>query len=137
MSKKNVPTNPSPEAKVPSALTSSPFGALASLRAALPTAPEQPEAEPREAAKPKTDPRFANKLVVARSKKGRGGKTVTVVRGVVGDRATLDALAKGLRHALGCGSSVEDGELVVQGEQLERVAAWLESQGAKRVVIGT
>lgn len=114
--------------------SANPFAALASLKASLPVGQE---AQPAKAKAPPLDKRFVGKIVVAKSKKGRGGKTVTCVRGVDANQAQLELLAKELRQALGCGSMVEEGEILVQGEQTERVAKWLEGQGAKRVVIGT
>jgi len=69
--------------------------------------------------------------VVRFSRKGRRGKTVTLVSGVLAGREGL--LAK-LRRELGVGARIEDEQLVVQGHQVERVARWLESQGALRVV---
>lgn len=112
---------------------SNPFAKLAALKDALPEGEK-----PKEAAKPAVvDRRFANKLVVAKSRKGRGGKTVTAIRGIAGTPDQLEEIARDLKKALGVGASVEDGEVLVQGEQEKRVAAWLEAQGAKRVVIGT
>lgn len=112
----------------------SPFAALAALKETLPEGrpPDPPRAPP---APP--DRRFAGKIVVARSRKGRGGRTVTCVRGIDASPEQLEAIARELKRALGCGASVEDGEVLVQGEQEPRVAAWLEAQGAKRIVIGT
>src|SRR5690606_31406947 len=63
--------------------------------------------------------RLGGKIVVRRSRKGRGGKTVTLVQGVDGG---VEELARRLRKALGCGTSVDDGEIVVQGDQVARVA---------------
>ena len=76
------------------------------------------------------------KIVIARDARGRGGKTVTTVRGVVGSAALLEALAKELRHELGLGVKVDDGTLLVQGAQSERLAACLTRRGALRIVIG-
>lgn len=109
----------------------SPFGALASLKDALPKGPEREV--PAAAAETRPDP-FAGKIVVAKSRKGRGGKTVTTVTGIGGP---LEELARDLKHALGCGAVVEDRAIVVQGEQEERVKAFLEKRGARRVVLGT
>lgn len=116
--------------------SANPFAALASLKASLPEG-QAPEAASLKAKAPPVDKRFLGKIVVAKSKKGRGGKTVTCVRGIDANEAQLEQLAKEIRQALGCGSTVEEGEILVQGEQLDRVAKWLEGQGAKRVVKGT
>ncbi len=114
--------------------SASPFAALAALKESLPEGMRRAEAAP---AAPAVDRRFVGKIVVAKSRKGRGGKTVTTVRGIDATGEALDSIARELKKALGCGASVENGEVVVQGEQEPRVAAWLEAQGARRVVIGT
>ena len=76
----------------------------------------------------------AGPVRVSRESKGRGGKTVTLVRGLALDGAALDALGKCLRSAMGAGGTVKDGVLEVQGDHAERVVAWLQAQGhdAKR-----
>ena len=62
---------------------------------------------------------------VARETKGRGGKTVTLVRGLALDAVALAALAKALRSACGAGGAQKDGVIEIQGDHRERVAAWL------------
>ncbi len=71
---------------------------------------------------------------VTREKQGRGGKTVTVVRGLPLDAETLAALGKRLRTACGAGGTTKDGVLEVQGDHAERVVALLQAEGhaAKR-----
>ncbi len=112
----------------------SPFAGLAGLRDALPAGPA-----PRQDAAPKApavaDP-FGGKVVVSRSRKGRGGRTVTVVGGLRGGDAVLEGLCRDLKKALGCGASVEGETIVVSGELSERVKKWLEDAGAKRVIVG-
>jgi translation initiation factor 1 len=66
---------------------------------------------------------------VSRETQRRGGKVVTVIRGVDRDDATLAALGKRLRTACGAGGSVKDGVLEVQGDQRDRVVALLEQDG--------
>ncbi len=41
------------------------------------------------------------------------------------------------KRALGCGGAVEDGALVLQGDQRDRVARWLERRGVRKVTVGT
>ncbi len=77
--------------------------------------------------------RFAPKVVLRETRKGRGGKTVTVVDGVLGGR---DALAKELRKRLGAGVRVEGEQIVVQGRMSTRIAAFLERRGARKIVVG-
>jgi translation initiation factor 1 len=71
---------------------------------------------------------------VTREKQGRGGKTVTVVRGLPLDAEALATLGKRLRTACGAGGTCRDGVLEVQGDHAERITAWLQQQGhaAKR-----
>jgi len=71
---------------------------------------------------------------VSRESKGRGGKTVTLVRGLPLDADTLADLGKRLRAVCGAGGTAKDGVLEVQGDHAERVVAWLQAQGhpAKR-----
>jgi len=64
---------------------------------------------------------------VRHERKGRGGKTVTLVEGIAAlDDAGRKALARALGKALGCGASVEDDAVVLQGDQRERATEWLE-----------
>jgi len=107
----------------------SPFDAFAALRDKL------PEGRKDEAPKPAAKTVFAEKVVVARSKKGRGGKVVTTIAGVI--PSALETMAHDLRKALGCGATVEDALIVVQGDQAPRVRTFLEARGAKRVIIGS
>ncbi len=89
-------------------------------------APAEPEAEPAPEAIA-----FGPKVVVRYSRKGRGGKAVTLLSGVTSGH---DALLDRLRRELGLGARREGDDLVLQGEQVERVARWIESQGVKKVV---
>lgn len=66
---------------------------------------------------------------VSRQTKGRGGKSVTVVKGLALDAAALAALGKQLRTACGSGGTVKDGVIEIQGDHCERVMAALKSQG--------
>jgi translation initiation factor 1 len=66
-------------------------------------------------------------------KKGRGGKAVTVAAGVSGSSDFVHGLAKELKAACGAGGTVkktaESFEIEVQGDQRERVEAWLRARG--------
>ena len=66
---------------------------------------------------------------VSRESKGRGGKTVTLVRGLALDAEALAALGKRLRAACGAGGTVKDGVLEIQGDHAERVFAQLQAEG--------
>ena len=66
---------------------------------------------------------------VSREKQGRGGKTVTVVRGLLLDATALTTTGKQLRAACGAGGTAKDGVIEVQGDHVERVMAWLTEAG--------
>lgn len=71
---------------------------------------------------------------VSRQSKGRGGKTVTLVKGVALDAIALAALGKQLRTACGSGGTVKDGVIEVQGDHCDVVMQTLGKLGhaAKR-----
>lgn len=79
-------------------------------------------------------PAFPARVVLRRERKGRGGRTVTRVQGLGWDDAALAELARAMARALGCGATIEDGDVVLQGDPGERAAAWLEERGVRRVV---
>jgi translation initiation factor 1 len=64
---------------------------------------------------------------VFREKGGRGGKTVTVVRGL--PRGDVQGVASDLKRHCGTGGSVKDGKVEIQGDHREKAAARLESRG--------
>lgn len=66
---------------------------------------------------------------VSRETKGRGGKGVTLVRGLALDEAGLVAIAKQLKAACGSGGTVKDGTIEVQGDHRERVVEWFKKDG--------
>lgn len=66
---------------------------------------------------------------VSRQTKGRGGKCVTVVKGVALDAAALAALGKQLRTACGSGGTVKDGVIEIQGDHCDLVMEVLNKHG--------
>lgn len=77
------------------------------------------------------------KIVVRRERKGHGGKTVTRITGLEGTADELNALARSLAKSLGVGAKLEDAEIWVQGDQIDRLQEALRQRGAKRVIVGT
>lgn len=69
------------------------------------------------------------KLRVSIEKKGRGGKTVTLVNGFTGTEDDLKALGKLLKAKCGVGGSIKDGEILIQGEFKQRVIDLLKAEG--------
>lgn len=82
---------------------------------------EEPEAETLEPTR--------QKLRVSIERKGRGGKTATVVKGFVGTEADLADLARTLKNRLGVGGSAKEGEIIIQGELKDKVTALLRTLG--------
>jgi translation initiation factor 1 len=66
---------------------------------------------------------------VSRQSKGRGGKTVTLVKGVALDAIALAALGKQLRTACGSGGTVKDGVIEIQGDHCDLVMETLKKLG--------
>ena len=66
--------------------------------------------------------------VLRLEKKGRAGKSVTVVAGLPRNLAFLEALAKELKRACGCGGSVVGDSVEIQGDQRTRVRALLQAK---------
>jgi translation initiation factor 1 len=104
---------------------------FANLRERLPAGWEPPPAP----APPVGAPPAPARAVVRIERKGRGGKEATVVEKLGLPPQALEAWLAEARRALGCGGAVEDGALVLQGDQRERVARWLEARGVPRVTV--
>ncbi len=74
---------------------------------------------------------------VVRETNGRGGKTVTVVTGFTGiGLPEKESLAKKMRAACGCGGTVKEGRIEIQGDQRETVAKILTEAGFRPVFAG-
>ena len=79
--------------------------------------------------KPPVLPSADGVVRVSRETKGRGGKAVTLVKGVALDAAALAALGKQLKAACGSGGTVKDGVIEVQGDHVDRLVGWLAAAG--------
>ena len=66
---------------------------------------------------------------VMRDRKGRGGKTVTVITGVVASGEELSALAQQLKKLCGSGGTIKDGNIEIQGDHCDKVMAKLTALG--------
>jgi translation initiation factor 1 len=85
--------------------------------------------ETEDAPEDETLPKQQQRLRVSIEKKGRGGKTVTVVTGFVGSEEDLKELGRMLKSKCGVGGSSKDGEVLIQGELKQRVIDLLKAEG--------
>lgn len=107
---------------------------LSGLRAAfqgreLPSGPDA--APPAE-----SEPKAPGRVIVRRERSGRGGKTVTLAEGPGLQGRKLEPLAREIAHALGAGARVEQNAIVVQGDQSDRLIAWLTKNGFGSITRG-
>ena len=75
-------------------------------------------------------------LHLHRETKGRGGKAVTIIRNFVGSDSDLQALGKAVKGHCGTGGSAKDGEIIIQGDQRNKVRTYLIEKGYKTKNIG-
>ena len=68
---------------------------------------------------------------VRRETKGRGGKTVTTISGVPLAEEPLKELASVLKKRCGCGGSLKDGVIEIQGDHVDLLLAELLKRGFK------
>jgi len=113
-------------------LGQNPFAGLSGT--GLPSAPQTNR--PPAAAKPEPG-RNRGRVDIKRTTAGRGGKTVTLVTGFVGiGLPEKEQLAKKMRNACGCGGTVKDGDIEIQGDQREKIAQILSDAGFRPVFAG-
>ena len=82
--------------------------------------------------KKKNEPLSGN-AVLSKEKKGRGGKEVTVIRGLKGD---LKPLLKSLQKFCGSGGKIKNTQIELQGDQRRKAARYLEEQGIRCKISG-
>ena len=76
-----------------------------------------------------TLPKNQQKLRLNMERAGRGGKTITLVKGFVGSDKDINALCKLLKQKCGVGGSVKDGEIIIQGDHRQRLVEILKKEG--------
>lgn len=73
---------------------------------------------------------------VQREKKGRGGKTVTMITGIEADKKTLSDLLKKLKKRFGCGGAVKNWVIELQGDLAEQATEYLKKEGFATKQVG-
>ncbi|MFM1897241.1 MAG: hypothetical protein RLZZ385_2315 [Pseudomonadota bacterium] len=108
----------------------SPFGAK--------NAPGSPKSPPNANRSAPGQPTTPNDGIVRihREKAGRGGKEVSVIKGLALNEQDLAALAKELKAKCGTGGTVKDGSIEIQGDHRERLKTLLETKGHKVKLAG-
>ena len=88
-----------------------------------------PDWRPEEEPQAETLPPSKQTLKIRMERKGRGGKTAIIVSGFIGNNEDLLQLAKTLKTACGVGGSAKDGEIIIQGNCLDKVREKLHKEG--------
>ena len=117
-----------------SALGNNPFAKLAVSKDALPKG--TPAAPPQNSPPKDAAPSAPARAVVRTERKGRGGKTATIVSHLELPADQLETWCAELRKKLGVGGSVEGDTIVIQGDQRERLADLLVAKGVRKVTRG-
>ena len=111
-----------------------PFASLSSE--GLPPAPEETPA-PKTASSRSTRPKDRGRVDILRQTANRGGKTVTVVKNFVGiGLPEKEKLAKQMQKSCGCGGTVKDGHIEIQGDKRDEIARILTAAGFRPVFAG-
>lgn len=69
------------------------------------------------------------KLRVWLDSKQRAGKTVTLITGFIGTETDLEKLTKQIKNFCGTGGNAKNTEIIIQGDQREKVLQWLLKNG--------
>jgi translation initiation factor 1 len=96
-----------------------------------------PAGEPDPPSSRKLKHKSRGRVDIIRNTKGRGGKTVTVVKNFVGiGLLEKEKLAKEMQKACGVGGTVKEGRIEIQGDKREEVARILSAAGFTPVFAG-
>ena len=69
------------------------------------------------------------KLKILLDKRQRAGKKVTLIEGFIGHSVDVETLGKKLKTFCGTGGYVKDGQIMVQGDNRDKVLQWLQQNG--------
>ena len=66
-------------------------------------------------------------------KKGRGGKSVSIIKGLTCDDDTLEEMGRTLRKKCGVGGSIKQGEIIIQGNHRDKIKTILQDMGYRNI----
>jgi translation initiation factor 1 len=117
-------------------LGQNPFGALSGL--SLPAGAAVVKGSAKTAGSESQSPlKNRGRVDVLRTTAGRGGKTVTIAKGFTGiGLPEKTQLAKTMQKICGCGGTVKDGQIEIQGDKRDEVARVLSEAGFRPVFAG-
>ena len=118
--------------------SNNPFAALSGENL-VPRPSRTAESTPQTGQKAEVTPprKSRGRVDIIRQKAGRGGKTVTVVKGFVGiGLPEKERLARAMQKACGVGGTVKDGQIEIQGDKREEVARILAEANFRPVFAG-
>ena len=76
-----------------------------------------------------TSPVSLQKIKIRLDTRNRAGKAVTLVSGFTGKNKDRETLGKNLKGFCGTGGSVKDGDILIQGDNRDRILQWLIKNG--------
>ena len=79
---------------------------------------------------------FRGTARIQRETKGHQGKTVTLISGLALRESELQTLAAELKKACGCGGSVKDGIILIQGDKRDILVRLLTARGYQTKIVG-
>lgn len=81
--------------------------------------------QPEENEESETLPASQQKLHIRLDTKHRAGKAVSLIQGFVGTMGDLEDLGKKIKNFCGTGGSIKEGEIIIQGDQRDKILQWL------------
>lgn len=91
---------------------------LSSLKGSL---PEGEEEKPVKNNEENIKTKQSGKLTVVTDRKGRNGKTATIIEGFTLPQEEVEEIARKLKSKLGLGGSTREGEILIQGEHKDKI----------------
>lgn len=108
---------------------------LARLTALRSQMPDEPQSEEKQEEKESGKPQQTARLDIVLDRKGRSGKTATIIEGFTIADEEVERLAAELKKRLGTGGSSRGGEILIQGDRRTQILDFLKEKGFKARVI--